>query len=64
MSTRSTLALVNDADGVVLHLYHEAHDGEVHVEIRAVPSNALINVAIPRLMVPGVTAILKRAERP
>lgn len=62
MSTRSSLALASDG-AVVMHLYEEMHDGEVHLEIALDRTNVRLNLAIPKPLVAGITAIVQRAER-
>jgi hypothetical protein len=61
MSTRSTLAMASEGQTIV-HLYHEMHDDEVHLEIELEPTYICLNLVIPKPLVAGVTAILRRAE--
>jgi len=61
VSTRSSLAYVTEGP-VTVHLFHEGHDDEVHLEIRHGKSNALINVVVPKVLVDGVSAMLLRLE--
>lgn len=61
MSTRSTLALATEGQTIV-HLYHEMHDDEVHLEILLDPTHIRLNLVIPKPLVADVATILKRAE--
>jgi hypothetical protein len=45
-----------------MHLYHEMHDDEVHLEIELEPTYIRLNLVIPKPLVPGVIAILRRSE--
>jgi hypothetical protein len=63
VSTRSSVVLVTDGD-TVMHLYHEMLDDDaVHLEIDLDKTHIVLNVVIPKPLVDGVAAILKRAER-
>ena len=46
MSTKSSLYYVPDITGEI-HVYHEAHDGLIHLEISGC-SNSAINVVLPQ----------------
>jgi hypothetical protein len=64
MSTRNSIVLASEGT-TLLHLYHERHDSEaVHLEIALDGTNVRLNLVVPAVLVPGVTAVLKRAEAP
>jgi hypothetical protein len=65
MSTRSTIELIrckNGEDTIIMELYHEMHDNEVHLSIEIDYSNVALNLVIPKVLVKGVTEILKRTR--
>lgn len=63
MSTRSTIVLA-EAEGVVAHLYDETNDGTVHLELEAADdwTPGGINVVIPKVLVTGLAAMLRKSE--
>lgn len=63
MSTRSTIVLA-EAEGVAAHLYDETNDGTVHLEVDMADERTPggINVVIPRMLVAGLAAMLRKSE--
>ena len=51
-----------DSATVVLHLYHEIHDDQVHLEMSVVGTNLSLNLVLSEPFIDGVAAILTRAN--